>query len=150
MKIRRALLDDAERLYEIEKECFTFEALSREQIVSFIRDKDSTALVAQVNGEIAGFIIGKIYTANGKHAGHVITIDVAVKHRRKGVGKQLLEALERIFLERGVKFCYLEARADNISALNLYRKMGYVELEKLEGYYGDVHGIRMRKNLRAP
>ena len=149
INIRKALITDVETLYRIERECFTSEALSKEQILSLLRDTKSTALIAQTNGETAGFIIGKTYAKQGELIGHVITIDVAMKYRRKGVGKRLLSALEKTFLERGVKVCYLEVRADNVSALNLYRKEDYAEVGKLEGYYGNTHGILLKKQLKT-
>jgi len=150
VSIRKASVTDIEALYEIERECFTFEALTKEQLISLLHDADSFTLLAQVNDEIAGFIIGKTYKTKDQLVGHVITIDVASKHRRKGVGRKMLKALEEIFMENGVEVCCLEVREDNISALNLYRKEGYEAVGKLEGYYGRAHGILLKKQLKTP
>jgi ribosomal-protein-alanine N-acetyltransferase len=112
-----------------------------------LENPNAVSLVAQVNSEIAGFIIGLIHRRDKTTTGHVYTIDVAVKHRRRGIGLKLLKELERIFVERGVKICYLEARVDNVAARELYRRQGYVEVEKLEYYYRGVHGVRFKKKL---
>jgi len=145
--IQRATINDLETLYQIERECFTIEAFSKEHIAYLLQNPNTVSLVAQTNGEIVGFIVGLIHRQDKMITGRVYTIDVASKHRRKGVGLKLLDELERIFVKRGVKICYLEARADNVAALELYRKRGYVEVEKLKKYYRGIHGVRLKKKL---
>jgi ribosomal-protein-alanine acetyltransferase len=145
--IQRATINDLETLYQIERECFTIEAFSKEHIAYLLQNPNTVSLIAQVNGEIVGFIVGLIHRRDKMIIGRVYTIDVASKHRRKGVGLKLLDELERIFVKRGVKICYLEARVDNVAALELYRKRGYVEVEKLKKYYRGIRGVRLKKKL---
>jgi len=147
--IQPATIKDLETLYQIERECFTVEAFSKEHISYLLQNPNTLNLVAHVNGEIAGFITGLIYRHNKVVTGRVYTLDVAVKHRRKGIGLRLLNELEQIFLKRGVKTCYLEVRVGNVAALELYRKHGYLEVEKLERYYKGIRGVRLKKNLTA-
>lgn len=149
-RIREASTNDIETLLKIERECFTSEALNKGQILSLLLDAKSIALVAQINHEIVGFVIGKTYRDRNRLVGRVITLDVTIKHRRKGVGRKLLKALERKFIENNVEVCYLEVREDNLSALNLYKKEGYGIIRKLEGYYGHAHGILLKKQLKTP
>jgi len=145
--IQRATIKDLETLYKIERECFTIEAFSKQHIAYLLENPNAVSLVAQINSEIAGFIVGLTHRLDKMITGHVYTLDVAVKHRRKGVGLKLLDELERIFVKRGVKICYLEARVDNMAARELYRKHGYVEVEKLKKYYRGIHGVRLKKKL---
>lgn len=146
--VKPAGKEDLEALYRIERECFTFEAFTKEQIAFLLESPRSVSLVALVNDEIAGFIIGVIYDWKKEKMGHVFTIDVAVKHRRKGVGLRLLRDLEQRFRERGVNSCYLEVRIDNEAAQRLYRAYGYEEVRRLKDYYGKgIHGIQLRKLL---
>jgi len=141
-------VDDLETLYKIERECFTTEAFTKTQIAYFLEAPNAVSLIARVDNEIAGFTIGLIHDSNTVRAGHVCTIDVSIAHRRRGVGLRLLKELERIFIQRGVKICYLEARLDNLAARELYRKHGYVEAETLSDYYSrGSHGIRLLKKL---
>ena len=145
---RQATVNDLEKLYEIERECFTAEAFSKELLTILLQDSNSVSLIAQTDREIAGFIIGLIQHIRGVKTGHIYTIDVAVKHRRKGVGITLLNELEKIFIRNDVKICYLEARRNNVAALELYKKQGYTDREKLEDYYPEgVHGVRLQKRL---
>jgi len=149
LKIEQAKLNDLDALYRIERECFTSEAFTKEHIANLLESADAVNLVAKANHEIVGFIVGMIENYGRVTVGHVYTIDVALKYRRAGVGLRLLEELEHVFLDRGVKTSYLEVRIDNKAARELYRKKGYVELEPLENYYAKGrHGLRMKKDLK--
>jgi ribosomal-protein-alanine N-acetyltransferase len=146
--IQQATVNDLETLYRIERECFTVEAFTKTEIAYLLEAPNAVSLIARVDDEIAGFTIGLIHDYGEIRAGHVYTIDVAIKHRRKGVGLRLLKELEQIFIKRGVKICYLEARLDNVAAQELYRKHGYAEVGTLRDYYSrGTHGIRFVKGL---
>ncbi|MDH5754283.1 MAG: ribosomal protein S18-alanine N-acetyltransferase [Candidatus Bathyarchaeota archaeon] len=136
-----------DRLYEIEMECFEKEAFTRQQIAYLLTDYDSVSLIARVNGEIIGFTIGKICLDGKSAIGHILTIDVSPKHRRRGIGLKLLQNIEKMFKCKGVKVCCLEVREDNIAALNLYQKFGYKKVGRLENYYGNAHGAYLKKVL---
>jgi len=149
LKIEQAKLNDLDALYNIERECFTVEVFTKEQIAYFLESPNAVSLVANVNQEIVGFIVGMIESYGRVTVGHVYTIDVAPKHRRVGVGLKLLDELEHVFLKKGVKTSYLEVRIDNKAARELYRKKGYTELEPLENFYAKGrHGLRMKKELK--
>jgi len=79
--------------------------------------------------------------------GHILTIDVLPSHRRKGVGQMLLQEMESIFVQKGVQACLLEVREGNVAAISLYHKLGYEEIGRLENYYGNAHGIYLKKIL---
>jgi len=145
--IEDASITNLDRLYEIEIECFEREAFTKQQIAHLLTDYNSISLVAKVNGEIIGFIIGMVYFERNSLVGHIFTIDVSPTYRRKGIAQRLLQEIEKIFKEKGVKACHLEVREDNIAALSLYQKLGYKKVARLKNYYGNAHGVYLRKDL---
>jgi ribosomal-protein-alanine N-acetyltransferase len=146
--IEQAKIQDLDSLYYIERECFTYEAYTKEQILTLLKSLNIIGFVAKINGEIAGFIIGQIENFGVAKVGYVHTIDVALKNRRSGIGQRLLEELERTLFNKGATICYLEVRIDNKAGLELYRKQGYIELESVKDYYyKGIHGIRLKKEL---
>jgi ribosomal-protein-alanine acetyltransferase len=147
LAIEDASIRHLDRLYEIEMECFEKEAFTKQQIAYLLTDYNSISLVAKVNDKIVGFIIGKINVERKSLVGHILTIDVSHRHRRKGIAQKLLQEIEKIFREKGIKVCYLEVREDNIAALNLYQKSGYRKIGRLKNYYENAHGIYLRKAL---
>ena len=148
--MKSATINDLDALHEIEKECFTLEAFPKEQIARLLEHPNTVSLGAWTNQEIAGFIIGSIKELEEIRAGHVLTLDIAVKHRRRGIGLRLLVELERAFVARNVEMCYLEVGVDNVAARELYRKQGYTEVETLRDYYDKgEHGVRLVKRLKT-
>jgi len=147
--LKPADLRNLEELFRIERECFTLEAFSKEQIASLLRNPNATGLLVKVDGEVAGFVIGLIENHEKAKVGHVYTIDVAVKYRRKGIGIRLLKEIENTFVKQGVETSYLEVRTDNQAARRLYQKQGYHEIESLDNFYSTgVHGLRLKKQLK--
>jgi len=148
ISIRRAQPSDLEALYKIEVECFHEDAFPRQYIRQFIEKPYFITLVALINNEVIGFIAGSMETFYGKSAGHIYSIDVRPEYRGMGVGSHLLEATEKELKRDGAEICYLEARTDNIVALNLYLKHNYKVVEQLRNYYGiGRNGMRLMKSL---
>jgi ribosomal-protein-alanine acetyltransferase len=145
--IEDASIKQLNELYKIEMECFKREAFSKQHIANLLTDYNCISLVAKTNGIIVGFIIGMIHIERNALVGHILTVDVSPSHRRRGIAQRLLQKIEEIFKEKGVKSCRLEVREDNIAALKLYQKLGYKKIGKLENYYGDANGIYLRKEL---
>jgi ribosomal-protein-alanine acetyltransferase len=149
MKIDPASLKDLDAMYRIEKECFTSEAYTWERFAYLLKSPNAISLVAKEDNETVGFIIGMMENYGKTTVGHIVTIDVLPKHRRAGVGLQLLDKLEKEFVGEGVKTIYLEVGIDNQAARRLYAKKGYTELGPLENYYDKGrHGLRMKKEFK--
>jgi ribosomal protein S18 acetylase RimI-like enzyme len=140
---------DLATIMALERQCFTSEAFSRQQILYLLEDYNSISLTARVNGEIAGFIILQLDTdeEDGAVFGHIITLNVAAVFRRKGIAQKLLVRCEELLKLQGVFECRLEVRQANYGALKLYRQMGYVETGLLKKYYGKEHGLYFKKKF---
>jgi GNAT superfamily N-acetyltransferase len=97
-------------------------------------------LVAEVDGEIAGYvtILTKVTSeelaAGDFEFGLVSDIVVLQKHRKRGLGRELLDAAETYARTCKVKWLRIGALEGNQAARTLYSSMGfsglYVELEK--------------------
>jgi len=147
IRIENATLDELEILYTIERECFTLEAFSKKQLISLLQSPHSISLLAKMNGEIVGFIIALTYKRKDEKVGHIYTLDVAKKARRKGLGFKLIEYLEQVLREKGVKLCLLETGINNVAARELYRKLGYVEIKLVKNFYPQGDAVRLQKVL---
>jgi len=146
--IQRATPADLEILFRIEQTCFDVEAFSKRLLTSLLKAPAATNLLARENHDVAGFVMGLMDDYGEMKLGHILTIDVIPKYRRKGIATKLLQEAEKEFQNGGVKTSYLEVREDNMPARRLYRKLGYREAEVLKDYYsrgGD--GIRLEKTL---
>ena len=147
IKIETATLDILDTLYGIEKQSFKREAFTKQHLEYLLTDYNAIGLVARVNGEIVGFVIARIEVAGNTPFGHIFTLDVTPSQRRKGIAQRLLLEIETLLRERSIKECRLEVRENNLAAISLYLKTGYEKIDKLEKYYGDAHGLYLKKNL---
>jgi ribosomal-protein-alanine acetyltransferase len=148
INVEFASLRELDELYRVEQQSFKEEAFSKQQIALLLGEYNSLSLVARVNGEMAGFVIGRIEDSIDGLVGHIMTIDVKPEHRRKGVAQKLLSEIENLFHARGISEVRLEVRVDNFAARKLYRKLGYETVAELENYYRTAHGLYLKKTLR--
>lgn len=58
-------------------------------------------------------------------------IHVAEAYRNRGIGKQLLHAIECLAKERGYGALYIHAEGNNDGAIRLYQNEGY-EIERIQ------------------
>jgi len=116
--------------------------------LSLLKAPGAVSLLAKENEEVMGFVIGLVDDYGEVKLGHIVTIDVIPKYRRKGIAIKLLQKVEKEFHNAGVRTSYLEVRDDNVAARRLYQKLGYREVEVLKDYYSHGEdGIRLEKTL---
>jgi len=135
MLIRAYHPDDLGTLFEIDQACFPpGVAYSKREISHFVARRGAMTWVAEAGKEIVGFLIAEHET---REIGHIVTLDVVLSWRRKGVGRALMGEAERWASAQGLKMLYLETAEDNLTAQRFYEERDYIKLEKIAGYYGD-------------
>ena len=70
---------------------------------------------------------------------HITNIAVHPDHRRKGIGQAMLEFAFKKARELGAAKMTLEVRKSNVTAQQLYRKLGFIEKGIRKGYYADTN-----------
>ena len=114
------------------------------RIAASIRAPNVNVLVARIHDNIAGFAIMRYGDADA----HLDLLAVAPPYRRLGVGRQLLEWLEKCAVVAGIFSVALEVRAENEGAQLFYKRMGYRTLVHLPGYYQGIEAaLRMGRDL---
>lgn len=114
------------------------------RVAASIRAPAVNVLVARFHENIAGFAIMRY----GDDVAHLDLLAVAPPFQRAGVGRQLLEWLEKCAVVAGIFNVTLEVRAGNEGAQLFYQRMGYRALVELPGYYQGIEAaIRMGRDL---
>ena len=79
----------------------------------------------------------------------ILSIAVSADHQKCGFGKGLLGYFLAYIATQDVKTVLLEVAADNVSALTLYHRHGFVEFGRRRSYYkrsdGNCDAIMMRR-----
>jgi ribosomal-protein-alanine N-acetyltransferase len=139
--IRQPDFTDIERIHAIEKQSIS--SWSYDQFIEELAREFSVFLAAYtgdiLSGYICAWITGDIAEIHG--------IAVSQESWRRGVGKQLLSAVEAEALNRGCGSILLEARSRNTVAINFYRKNGFTEIGRRKNYYPDDDAILMEKKI---
>jgi len=114
------------------------------RVAACIRAPNVNVLVACVRENIAGFSIMRY----GDNDAHLDLLAVAPTYRRAGVGRRLLEWLEKCAVIAGIFNVALEVRAGNQGAQLFYKRMGYRTIAHLPGYYQGIEAaLRMGRDL---
>ena len=101
-------------------------------------------IVAEIKNQIIGYIMCKIEFGFSNFRklgfvkkGHVVSIAVLEAHQGKGIGKALmLEGINGVIIRKSDEI-YLEVRVSNESAVQLYKKLGFIIKSRLKTYYRD-------------
>ncbi|WP_410513378.1 GNAT family N-acetyltransferase [Paenibacillus sp. BR2-3] len=125
MHVRSFQLSDVSPVTELlqtalSEECFenTMAPFSRQ--LSWDSD---LIVVAEEQGEIVGALVGTIEQNHGCY----FRIAVHPDHRRRGIGRSLVSAMENRFQSRKVSGIFVAVDEHNAAALPLYEAMGYDE-----------------------
>ena len=135
-------------LYKLDQSCFPAGiSYSKTTLRYFLSLRSAECLLAMEGEHIGGFIL----TEENPPLAHVITLDVAEKFRRRGIGSTLLGESERNLGLRGVRTVLLETAATNDVGVAFWQRHGYVVAVTLKSYYlGRLDAYEMRKILSAP
>jgi len=105
------------------------------------------ARVARAEGEVAGYLVAW-FILDEVHLGNLA---VHGSHRRRGVGRALVEDLVRRAGRRGSSFITLEVRAGNRAAISLYTGLQFQPVAVRKGYYaGREDAIIMLREFGPP
>jgi len=134
---------DLERVMHINRVCLP-ENYTNFFFLDLYQRFPATFIVAEENGEVVGYTMCRIETGVPSFRalgiakkGHVISIAVLPDHQREGIGYELMREAMQAMVNYKAKECYLEVRASNVPAVNLYKKMGFEIAKRMMGYYAD-------------
>jgi ribosomal-protein-alanine N-acetyltransferase len=101
-------------------------------------------IVAEEEGKVVGYIMCRIEVGLSNFGlgglirkGHVVSIAVLPRFRRKGVAQGLLNRAMEGMVSYKAKQCYLEVRVTNDAGVMLYRKLGFEVSRTVNSYYSD-------------
>lgn len=147
MIIRSVLKNEIETVSQIEKDFFqplNYPLFGLRQYFDFM----SEFFLVDENdvSEIAGYALGGL-NLKGQTV-WILSLATKNKFRNAGIGFHLRENLIERFTSSGIKSIRLTVHPDNRSALNLYQKIGFIQLETIDNYYGD-HSPRLILELNS-
>lgn len=144
MIIREMNASDVTAIAELEKCCFS-DPWSENSIASELNNPLSYWLVAEVDGEVAGYVGSQSVL----DAADMMNLAVSPKYRMQGIGQALVRNLVQHLQQNNVIALLLEVRVSNAPAIALYEKMGFVQVGRRPNYYHNPRedALILRKGL---
>jgi ribosomal-protein-alanine N-acetyltransferase len=129
-RLRPAWPADAAALGLLERRCFS-DPWSADAFRSLLQQSDAFGVVAESEGEIAGYAMARSVAGTGE----ILNLAVAAEQRRKGIARVLLVGLLRQLQQHDVTEVFLEVRASNLPALALYGDFHFRPVGRRRDYY---------------
>ena len=114
----------------LEKICFS-DPWSENSVASELKNPLSCWLVAEEDGEVAGYVGSQTVMDESD----MMNVAVHPDYRRKGVAEKLVMELVEALKKRDSRCLTLEVRASNEPARALYEKLGFVQVGLRKNYY---------------
>lgn len=94
------------------------------------------------DAELVGFIHLSVSFENID----IVNIVVDPLHRNLGIAISLIESIEKNYPD--CEHLFLEVIEDNIPAINLYKKMSFLEINRRKNYYDNADALVMERNIK--
>ena len=131
--VREGQKTDTLQVAHIEAACFSESAWSAKSLERSLCQSNCLLIVIESNAEVVGFALAQMVLDTSE----LLRMAVLPSHRRKGFGQTLLKQLHERSAQRGVEQMWLEVRADNVSAIQLYTSEEYTLTGRRPHYYRD-------------
>jgi ribosomal-protein-alanine N-acetyltransferase len=136
---------DAHRLAELHAASF-HRGWSDGEFEALLIDRNIVADRATVGGTLVGFILSRMAADEAE----ILSVAVAAARRGKGLARRLLDLNLRRLAGLGARAVFLEVDEGNVPARKLYRRAGFREVGRREGYYPEGKGaaaLILRRDL---
>jgi ribosomal-protein-alanine N-acetyltransferase len=111
---------------------------SEDEIDRLLIERNVLTHRATVGGRLVGFIMSRIAAGEAE----ILSVAVAASYRGKGLARRMLNLHMGRLLGLGVQVIFLEVDEGNAAARRLYRRAGFAEAGRREGYYATADGTR--------
>lgn len=128
--IRAANATDLDALFELETLCFAERRFRKEHILWILKNPRASTFVYENGGVVAALML-----LGERDLTRVLSIGVHPRHRRGGIGRELMAVAEEVARRQRKDEVRLEVNAKNEGAIAFYRSLGYDLLERLPHYY---------------
>ena len=132
-------IDDILALQRAAPECAQWPCAIYAKILLSSEPKNSNiqriVLCVQRKDCVEGFLVASLLRLAETTECELENMAVNSSHRRSGLGRRLVEALQAWSREQSADQVHLEVRASNRAALELYAKIGFSPVGRRQAYY---------------
>jgi [ribosomal protein S18]-alanine N-acetyltransferase len=121
---------------------------SEEEIQRLLTDRNVVGHFLTIGRTIVGFILSRLAAGESE----ILSVAIAPGWRGRGLSRPLVELHLRRLAGLGARAVFLEVAETNAPANQLYRKAGFYEVGRRQGYYqghydGSATALILRRDL---
>jgi ribosomal-protein-alanine N-acetyltransferase len=128
IRIQPLQFRDVFSVYRLERRCFPIDSWPFIDVTLAMIFPRIIRLKAVAGDKLIGFVMGE----RERGTGWIATFGVDPDYRRRGIGTDLLDAVERQLGSASVRLC---VRVSNEPAIRLYERAGYRPVDTWRRYY---------------
>jgi [ribosomal protein S18]-alanine N-acetyltransferase len=115
-----------------------------DEVRSLLLDRNAVCHRAMVGRTLVGFILSRLVAGEAE----ILSVAVAPAWRGRGLSRPLLDLHLRRLAGLGARTVFLEVDEKNAPAGRLYRKAGFYDVGRRQGYYGGgATALVLRRDL---
>lgn len=141
--IRGMTLEDIPAVVRLDQVSFSLPWPERSFRFELTENPASRCWVADVDGRVVGMTVTWLFVDEA----HIATLATHPDYRRQGIARSLLIYTLESAMREGALSSFLEVRASNLPAQEMYHKFGYVEVGRRKSYYRDNNEDAILMNL---
>jgi ribosomal-protein-alanine N-acetyltransferase len=104
-----------------------------DEVLRLLLERNVVTHRITAGGKLIGFIMSRLAAGEAE----ILSVAVAPHWRGRGLSRQLLDLHLRRLAGLGIRAVYLEVGEHNAPACRLYRRAGFEEIGRRQGYYED-------------
>ncbi|MBI5669824.1 MAG: GNAT family N-acetyltransferase [Chloroflexi bacterium] len=136
MKIRRAETQDIPALLAVKQATWPDETVRFDYADSVLRDLDHVTLIAEIDGDIAGFLNGFLtLAADGARRWEVDLLAVYFRYRNQGIARRLIAASTEAGLSMGATVARALIKTDNAASQRAFVRAGFRCIQVVHALY---------------
>jgi ribosomal-protein-alanine acetyltransferase len=131
IQIGPMLAKEHDQVIQIQKILMPENGNWRPHELSALGERGVTLVARTARDEVIGMIFAQIVEKTSE----ILTFGVLDTYQRQGIGTLLLRHFFQDVQRRGVEEVFLDVRADNQIAVNLYKRHGFTIMSRRSNYY---------------
>ncbi len=132
VEIREMDIDDLAPIFHLGEILFTsdlypylYRTWDEWEVIGMYNTDPEYCLVAQIEQELAGFVLGTIISKASWVYGYIIWLGVSPQFQRRGVADKLVDKIVERMIEEGVRFMLVDTDPANEPAVKFFTRKGF-------------------------
>ena len=163
--IRAMEIDDLATVYHLGEALFTsdlypylYRTWDQWEVIGLYNTDAEYCLVAEVDLQLAGFVLGTVINKASWTYGYIIWLGVSPDFQRQGVADKLVDRIVERMIEDGARFMLVDTDPENVPAVKFFTRKGFGNVRKhiflsmnlsKHDYYGRLIAYEREKAERS-